>query len=333
MDQEKYIQSSTMTRVYEKKLLSDQSFDRLLEAPHLNEFSRILSETVYADLVQVMDSRKKIDQALDQELVKTYRDFYKLTWDEEAVEIPASKYIFHNFKVILKSQLIEEDFMGLIIPIGEYDYEAIYADIQENFVSQKAGDFTRMLNQGLEEYRKSKDPQKLDMQMDKLQYEYMLSLAKELDSKLILDYVKTLIDVQNINMTLRGKRQNHRVNCVEGFMIEGGNISADSLRRAYFDSMENIIDGLKRSLMYSHLKEALEKSLADGKLIYFKEVTSAFLNNISNRGSLYPFGPEVMFAYLLKKEREVQKLRTILIGKMNGLSGEEIKERTGELIE
>lgn len=332
MNREDYIQASTTTRVYEKGLLDKVTFNRLLDSDNFEDFKRILAETKYSDAVNVIESRREFDKALDQNLVEMFKEFYKASKDPEVVEILASEYIFHNIKTVIKSHILKEDLTDLLMRITDYNYRGLYQELEESGRASKNMYFHEYINTALDEYEESKDPQRLDMTMDRLQNEYMLCLANRVGSPYIIEYVKNLIDAQNINMTLRGKRQNHRINCVYDFLIEGGNIPRDIYIKYYFEDMDKIIDELKKYDIYPTLLNSLDKWKEDDKLLHFREGAENFLDKIAIKGKYVTYGPEVLFSYMLRKEREIQIIRTIAVGKLNGLSPEDIKKRTGELI-
>lgn len=332
MIREDYVQSSATTRVYEKNLIDRATFNRLIDSSDLEEFKRILGETVYSDVVNLIDSRSEFDAILDKELVDMYKGYYKMARDKILVEILASEYIFHNIKVVLKSYILGEDLTNLIIQITDYNYQAIYRELLENGRVNSKTPFSEYINIALDDYENTKDPQRSDMNIDRFQNEYMLSLAEKVNSPFIIEYVKSLIDAQNINMTFRGKRQNHRINCVYDFIIEGGNIPRDVFINNYFDDIEEIVKEMKNYEIYPSIAKALERYKEDGKLLNFRESAETYLDKIAVEGKKYTYGPEVLFSYMLRKEREVQMIRTIAVGKTNGLSPQAIRERTGELI-
>ena len=332
MNREDYIQTSVSTRVYEKGLLDLTTINRLIDASSLEDFQRILSETSYSDVVKDLETRSEFDHALDVKLADMYKEYYKITKDPEVVEILASKYIFHNLKTVLKSYILKEDLTHLIIPITDYDYRGLYEDLLENNIATKEWKFKDSINKALAEYEDSNDPQRLDMTMDTDQNEYMIKLAEHLDSPLITEHIRNFIDVQNVNMTLRGKRQNHRINCVADFIIRGGNIPPDFYYQYYFKDTEELVEELKKFDIYNSLKLGLDKTLKDNRLLHIREATVNFLDKLAIKGKNITYGPEVLFSFMLRKEREVQLVRTIVIGKINELSPEDIRERTGELI-
>lgn len=332
MIREDYVQSSATTRIFEKSLLDLSTINKLIDSTDYEEFKRILSDTSYGELANSINSRTEFDEGLDEEANKMYREFQRMIKDPELIEILTAKYTFHNLKTLLKNRILDEDLMYLILRVNDYDYEGIYSEIMEHGKVSKDKPFSEYVNKALEEYNDSKDPQRLDMQMDMFQYEYMLSLAKETNSSIIVEYVRNLIDAQNINMTLRAKQQNHRVNCVADFLIDGGNIPREIYLTYYFEDIGEIIKEFKSYNIYKSLEEALDRYGEDGKLLHFRQTTDFYLDQISIRGKKITYGPEVLFSYMLRKEREIRILRTIVIGKINDLTPDEIRERTGDFV-
>ncbi|MDO5027961.1 MAG: V-type ATPase subunit [Bacillota bacterium] len=332
MNREDYIQNSVTVRVYEKKLLDSQTFNRLIDSENLEDFKKILSETSYADVADLVGQRTKFDKALNDKLSSMYKNFYKMSKDKEVVEILASQYIFHNLKVIIKSYLLGQDLTDLLIQITDYKYFDLLQDLKENGRATKEFRFKESINAALEEYEESKDPQRLDMTLDTRHNEYMSKLSEDLGSDYIKFMVRNRIDSQNVNMTIRGKKQNHRVNCVSDFMIKGGNIPADLYAKYYFEDTEHLIEVFKSYDIYKYLEEGLAETMDDGKLLHIRQKAFEYIDENAKNGSKFTYGPEVLYSYMLRKEREVQMIRTIAVGKINKLSPEQIRERTGELI-
>lgn len=331
MNRNDYIQSSVSTRILEKKLLKKETYDRLIEADSLEEFRKILSETDYSDSIKDMTSREQFDRELDRELVDMYNSFYNISPDKELVEILGSEYIFHDLKTILKSYILDRDLSYLLLDVGDYDYNEILDNLKKNGRVDDDLPFAKYMNHALEVYKEDDDPQKLDMQMDQHHYEYIMGLAKDLQVDQITDYIKNYADIQNINMIIRAKNQNHRVNCVDDFMIEGGNIPVSFFLENYFQDIETVVNMLKAHSLSDVLYQALELYLEDKNLGHFRDLLGSYLLGIGKEGQKETYGPEVLFSYMIAKEREIKILRIINVGKTNGLSADDIRRRIGDI--
>ena len=106
----------------------------------------------------------------------------------------------------------------------------------------------------------------------------------------------------------------------------------DSSNRERHEAERLTVKELKKYDIYPTLLNSLDKWKEDDKLLHFREGAENFLDKIAIKGKYVTYGPEVLFSYMLRKEREIQIIRTIAVGKLNGLSPEDIKKRTGELI-
>lgn len=330
MDRQAYVQLSASTRVYEKWLLSKETFGRLLEAPTMEEFQQILGEVGYGDFVDKLNHRDDMDDFLDHKIEVLFQDSYRRSPDPEVAEIFGAKYIFHNLKTVVKSYVTGQDLDSLFFDLPNADYKAMMEELKNRGSLDRLVPFSEEVNLGVEIFEKRQNAQKLDMYMDQLQYDFMLEKALALDSDLIVDFVKDHIDLQNLFMIFRALRQRGSIDFLEDYLIDGGFIPTDLLIENGSMGQRELWDAIRRypAGKTYHRKE-VELSL-ERELALLRKATADFLEELIKKGSAMTYGPEVVFSYLLRKEEEISKLRTITIGKMNGMTPEEIHERTGE---
>ena len=332
MNRDNYIQSSATTRIYEKRLLGKDVLNRLIDSDDMDDIERILSETVYADSLAKLPEGAPLDEFLSGQLIDMFNSMYKSVKDKELVEILAAEYIFHNLKTIMKGNIMNEDFDHLLFNIGEYDIQSMKVDLETEGRLNPDQPFAEYVNRALDIYEETDDPQKLDMSMDQAMFKYIMELADKMNIQLITDYTKDMIDLQNLKMMGRGYRQNHRINCVEEFMIDGGNIPIDFYTDNYFEELGATIDKLKKYRIYGTMEDGLTRMKSDNKLRNFNDATNLYLNTLAKEGQRVTYGPEVLFSYMLAKANEIKVLRIIIIGKRNGLSPKEIRERLSDLV-
>lgn len=332
MKRDDYIQSSATTRIYEKRLLGKEILSRLIDADDLDELERVLSETVYADSLAKQPDGAPLDEFLSGELIDMFASMYKSVKDKELVEILAAEYIFHNLKTIMKANILNENLDHLLFNIGEHDYMALKGDLETEGRVRPDLPFAEYINAALDIYEETDDSQKLDMYMDQSMFRYIKELADKMDIPLINLYTQDNIDLQNLKMMGRGYRQNHRINCVEEYMIEGGNIPVEFFEDNYFEDLDKTIGKLKKYRVYGTMEDGLDRMKEDDKLRHFNDATNLYLNALAKDGQRVTYGPEVLFSYMLAKANEIKVLRIIIIGKRNGLSPKEIRERLSDLV-
>lgn len=331
MKREDYIMASTITRVYENNLLSRADFQRLIETEDLESFKRALSEVGYSDAANHLNNREEFDNALDNTLFSIYRDYYKMDLDREVIDILTSRYDYHNLKVLVRSNISKKDLSHLLIDFSDYDFKRLEDVIKQTERINKDDKFEVLARKAMRDYEKNGDPQRVDMRVDKAFFENMLDEANKLDAPSITKYVKNAIDVQNINTILRAKSQKHNLNFLREFLIPGGNIDEKVFIENYNYEISDFINLLSGYDIFKNLDLANKRFGDDNEISHFEEEMSSFLADSALSGSKVTYGPEVLFNYLFRKEREIKIIRTIAIGKLNGLSSSDIKERIGEL--
>jgi V/A-type H+-transporting ATPase subunit C len=171
-------------------------------------------------------------------------------------------------------------------------------------------DFTQMtvemraaVDEAIELFAKSRDPQEIDIRLDKACYKDMLTDAEESGNDFLKEYVMQLIDMLNVDSFVRLKEVGKPRSFYKRVFLEGGNLD------------ENSIEQRAQALVNEVGVSGVEKALDNKKMEYVKD-------------ALYvPFGIEPVVGYLQAKETEVMNLRMILTGKISGMDDALIRER------
>ena len=74
------------------------------------------------------------------------------------------------------------------------------------------------------------------------------------------------------------------------------------------------------------LTEALDEFIKEKSLFLVEKKASELLHKFMKESNRIAFGPEPVFTFFWKFENHMQILRTILVGKLNQLPTEEIRE-------
>lgn len=333
MDRMEYTSSVATMRVYEKRLLDQAKLDRLIESNNAEDAFKILGETEYGRSMVGVKKVEDFEEVLKKELEHVYKDLYSMAKDKDLIDILALKYDFQNLKLLIKSKLIGKELakellsdMGTV-PSG--DLKSSFDSQDFKFLDPFLADAIKKAN---EEWERTKDPQKVDIIVDRV-YFNKLNEIKEKWSKVevIKNYVTYEVDRYNLLALLRARKEDKDVRILKDLLVEGGEISIESLSQAFGDSIENIESRFKT---FSHNKR-IKKGIGE-----FRE-TSSFsglereldngLMDIIKPSKRVNFGPEPLFAYLLAKERENKLLRIIMVSKLNNIGSGKIRERLRDL--
>lgn len=331
MDRMDFTHAVARLRVIEKRLLDKVKVERLLECETPEEVLKILQEMQYGESITDINDVHSYEDMLRQELKDLYLNMYKLTPDKSIVDIMSIKYDYHNIKVLEKSKLGEKDFSNLLIPIGTIPIDAL-----KNMVfSGEIKDLSPLMREGInkveEDFSKSKDPQNIDIILDKFMYSDILQRALATEIEFIIEFVKATIDIANIKAMLRVKKQHKDGKFLESILIPGGEIEKNIFIYGLNDTLENFINNISKSSYAKILTSILEEYNNTGN---FSSIEVLFDNNIIDRAKYAKrvnFGPEPLISFILAKENEIKIVRIIMVGKINKVPTEIIRERLRDI--
>ena len=162
-------------------------------------------------------------------------------------------------------------------------------------------------------------------------FENMRELAKELDDTFASKYVSASIDLTNLKTLLRVKKQNKDRDFLLSLVIEGGSIDKDVLVALLSDSVENIASKLAYTDYEEVLKLGVEDFAQTGSAGLLEKLVDNYIMDLMKSAKMIPFGGEPLLAYIYAKETEIKVIRIIMVGKLNNIAGEVIRERLRDI--
>ncbi len=326
-------------RVLETRLLDSGKFERMLEARDADEVMRILGETEYAQALAAIKNQNDYEAVLDYERHRVFALVRSMLAPErEIAELYFLRYDLHNLKVLLKAEMTGANPEGLADE-GVFGPQRLQAMISRTGVRanaagtgtvavgtdlEKAPDY---LAQWIEQGRQamaSGDPQAVDLVLDGAFYRFAAETARQGKWGILERYWLGLIDLTNAISTARCRRMATGSDFLGTALLEGGLIPAQEFVAFYDQSAESFAHFLELH-GYGKLfagKEALTSPAA------LENAASNYLRQLlADAGQSFMIGPEPIFAYLLAKENEIRKIRIIIVGKLNGIPREILRER------
>lgn len=331
MDKMKFTQAVSRIWVLETKLLDKPKVERMIEAPSASEVLRILNETEYSNVSSNIKRAEDYEEILSAELKRVYDLVYEISPVKEVVKIMSLKYDYHNVKVLLKGKVLGKDLSSMIIKLGNLDLQEIKRKIDgDNYKS-----LNRTLGKGVQEamkvFEETKDPQKIDIIIDKYMYKELVEIQKSLDYKFIDNLVKAMIDSTNIRTLLRIKKQNKGRDFAEEVIVEGGAIDSSKLVALLNESPENIMTKLQSTIYSDLIKEGFEGYIATESASLLEKLSDNYIMELMKDSKLVTFGPEKILSYIYAKETEIKVIRIIMVGKLNNIAEEVIRERLRDI--
>ena len=324
MDRMDYGQSVVTIRVLEKRLLTKNRIERMIESETCEEVLKLLSETEYSqDMTDIQNSRD-YEKILKRETERVFSLVRNMSKNKEVVDILSLKYDYHNLKVLIKSKVFEKDNTNLLMNAGTIDITKFKTKSETQSL-----DLPEEILEAIAEIKKEENltPQKIDIIVEKYYFKNLVNLSKKIDVKVITDYVKGLIDFQNIITLFRVQKQNRDAKFLDSVIFEGGTISKDKIVPSLNDSSETILNKFKKEKLGPYLVKGVEVFNETKRLSEFEKISDNYLMELNKESKYIVFGPEPLFTYLVAKEREINAIRLIMVSKINNISSEKIRER------
>ena len=316
-------------RSNEKTLLSAADLTRVLDAKQFNGAMNILGEFGYGDGKELANPRE-FEKVLRAELSRVYDLVFSVVPDRTELELFLYPNDYHNAKVLLKAEFLGIDPAPYMVTTGAIEPEKLAQMVKERNMAFLSLEMKHAIEEAIDMFSKGRDPQEIDIILDRACYRDMLSAAEAAGNEFIIGYVKLLIDILNVNTFIRLREIGKPWAFFQKVFLEGGAIDERTFTGSYEESYQQLADKLApygfREVFASGAVAVrdtkkytlLEKLCDDMKIKYVKDA------------HYVSFGIEPVMGFLIGKESEIKNLRVILTGKLAGTAPEVIKERLRE---
>ena len=300
-----YIFPCVVIRSKETELLNREETLRLMELQNVQDIMNVLAEHGYGD-GRELENPRDFEAILSKNMEETYETIYSSIPDEKVLNFLKYPNDYHNLKVLLKAEFLKTDASHLLIDSGTIPAGQMEEMLRKREYSQMTVEMRAAVDEAIELFAKSRDPQEIDLRLDKACYKDMLTDAEESGNDFLKEYVMRKIDSLNIDSFVRLKEIGKPRTFYRRVFLEGGNLD------------ENAIEQQASGIVNEVGVSGVEKYLDNEKMDFVRD-------------ALYvPFGIEPIVGYLEAKEAEVMNLRMILTGKISGMDDALIKERLRE---
>ena len=316
-------------RALETRLLNASLLERMIDAPAADDAYRVFNDLTF--LCGCISEHKvnEFQIVLNKSLQKMVRLYMRMAPYKNHLNLLWLKYDFHNLKVILKARLTKRGFPDVehtLIDIGTRPIDEWEHYLLEGKAPVLTSDMEKAIKDATQIFKKTNDPQSIDLVMDKHYMEEALKFVEHLDSDLIKKYLQQLIDFTNLKTFIRCKELKRDQQYFESILIVGGQLNLSIFTDAFDKDYEILRQTLEQKIGGDKLVLVLNQYLQKNSLLDAEKKINALLQILLDETKKMPFGPDPVFAFFWKFENHLQILRIILVGKLNGLPGKEIRE-------
>ena len=327
MDVMQFTQALSRIWVFETRLLDRTKIERMIEAPSAEEALKILNETEYSNILSKAKRVNEYENILSYELKRVYELMYELCPVKDVVDLMSVKYRYHNLKVLLKGKFLSKDLSNLLIDLGIEDLKELKSIIDLDNFDDLKGYTKKAVIEVVKDFEENKDPQKIDIIVDRYMFDEMKDIKKKLDYKFTDKLVLATIDLTNIRTLIRLKKQGQGREFAAKVLISGGAIDKDTLISIINETPENIITKLSTTIYSDIIKEGIESFKESNSASLLEKLSDNYIMDLMKGARLVTFGPDRILSYIYAKETEIKIIRIIMVGKLNNISQEVIRER------
>lgn len=321
-----YVFASSRVRSVGRYLLTKEMADTMIESRTPEDALKILHEMAYEG-VEELANVKDFEKILSKELENTFAFVGDIAPDKEEIAPLFYPYDYHNIKVLLKSEFLEGDFSQYLINIGTIDLDTLKENLRErNFVLFTDTMRKSVLNV-IEVFARTRDPQVVDILLDKACFQEMLEKAESIGNEFLIDYVRLFIDIVNLKTFVRVRQIGKPWDFFHYAFMEGGRIGDKLFIAGYDEPFSNVGEKLVPYGLDRVMIEGGQALKETGRFTVFERLCENVIMEHAKKAKFFTFGLEPLVAHILAKEIEIRTVRIIMTGLLQGLSKESIRER------
>lgn len=330
--------SVALVRTLETLLLNENEVERMMLARDGQEAFKVLNEFDFADNKSGIEDAADFQTVIKEGLKDIQEVLINVTPDQKILHIVLHQYDFHNIKVMLKAKLSEKPFSeieNLLSDMGAIPIEALNAyiygedkgaqfglsELTEGYIKKKI-DKVQVLFE-----KQNNNPLIIDLYLDQKLMKIIFGVATDSGNKFLIDYVKKLIDLNNIKLFFRMKSQEKDLELFEIAFLWNGTLPYNKFKDAFGHNLSEFPELFKGTRYAQIIETGFKHYEEEASFIYLEREVENHLTAYIKAAKLAPFGPDALIAYFLAKKNNALIIRMIMVNKLNGIEPQEIQKR------
>jgi V/A-type H+-transporting ATPase subunit C len=314
-------------RALEARMLSPTQLSRMAAASDFGKAFAVLSETTYAENFPKLKHPFDFEELCGLELSSLKDLLDRLAPGNEILAALFKKYDYLNLKILLRSYFGQKEEFEIYSSAGTIDFIRLKYYIFEGIKEIDDKELLKVVDEAKTSYEQNKDPQSLDVLLDKHYFSYLKEVCSTSPSPLIRNLANHKIDLINIKTLLRVQELKKDKKFLGATLLEPGFVDKDILLNLHDKSAQDIISKLSFTPYLPSLAEGFEQFLKEKSFYLLEKLMDDFIIEQFRKAKYLSSGVEPLVGFYLAKEAEIKTLRFILICKKNYVQTERIKER------
>ena len=332
-DDGSYLFASARLKAKEEEYIEKSKFERMAAAKTTSEFVKILSETYYSKYISMITPEDNFDNVylasneeilyfLKTNLLPEHRIICNLIFFEENI---------HNFKVLLKSVILNEDLENLFIPVF-YSYSELKDALNKQGYLEIDKDITLMLEKISEISQETGNMRDKEIMLEIIYMKQIHEAIMLTGRKMMIDYVKHMTDIINIKNINRVRNLGVEID-YDDFLLENGFLSKEYLKSFKDQSNEFFIAEFSSSEYSDIVKKGINSLISYNTFFSFEKHEYIFYLNFFDSIKYSTANIEKIFSFFIRKKIELKILNIIYLGILFGIDKAKINHKVEILIE
>lgn len=327
--EDSYIFCAALIRASERTLLPEADLLKAAEAKDFQEAMTIISEYEYGD-GKPLENPRDFVKLLSEEEEKAYNFVFSALPEQAELKMLKCPKDYHNVKAILKAEFLGIEPDSYLMRGGKFDPKAMTVMIKERNFMFFSAEMKDAVNEAVELFGKGRDPQEIDIILDKACYKEMLRDAEATKNGFLVDYVKLLIDILNVTTFVRLRQMGKPWTFFQKVFLEGGDMRQSLFVSSYEENYQQLSDKFAPYGFAEIMEKGAVAARDTGMYSLLEKLCDNKRIEYIKNAKFVSFGIEPAAAFLIAKESEIKNLRMILTGKIAGTPKEVITERLRE---
>ena len=304
-------------KALENKLLSTKKLNQMIDSKSPIQALKILTDNKIGYTITTDPYQFEI--ILEEEKQKFFEFIKSLPLDDEIKDYFLIPQDYYNAEIIVKSEITgDKTILDLLKTSGKIEIKKLIDCIQNNDLSLLPKHLSKLLERKDLKILSGKN---LSTTFKKSLYEDILSIS---NNKLLQEIINTKIDLINIESCFR-------VDSKEDFKtiakINGGKLN-DEVFDIICDRDTSKISKIKHCYLYEDIKPLLENKETKSLSKIEKKIDDIPLIKLNNNEYKYKIeGVYPTLKYLFLVQSMIKNIRIVMVGLINNLSSEEIRDR------
>ena len=327
-DDSSYLFACAELKAREYEFLDKSKLDRMAAANNTDDFLKILSETVYAKKINLIDEENDMDIFI----LKSYKEIVDFLLERLEDRHRILVYLLfmeeylHDFKLGLKSLILNSSLENLFILLT-FSYDELISFLKKESIEitrENTGIFLKIINDMIalkKEFQSESEPdkerrinfRKTEIAFEKKYISLILEEVLKTGSKMLADYLRHWIDIQNIKNMNRMKFAGASLKDSD-FLYPGGFIDFDFFKSIESESPDYWARALEKSAYGEIAIKGIHSLYSYESFFSFEKNESVFNMRFFDQIKYSVSNPEKIFAFFLRKKTELIVMNMIYMG-------------------